>query len=170
MPAFTSPSLDPKVIFASCYRKGPRCIGNAKSKGRTCDRSIGQAKMVQHNNHMMKLNSLPLRKRAESPVLVEATRLLLCHDHIPSDLSCELEKAKQKFRDAADAEAKNEDEDGTKKPLEDQREADEKEDGVTPTPPATPQVKDEYPSQSDSESNSDSKDEDEDKGTGTVDP
>jgi hypothetical protein len=62
--------------------------------------------MVQHNNHMMRLNSLPLRERAESPVLVEATRLLLCHDHTPSDLSCELEKAKQKFRDAVDAEAK----------------------------------------------------------------
>ncbi|CAG7560874.1 unnamed protein product [Fusarium equiseti] len=161
MPAFTFSSLDPKVIFASCYRKGPRCIGNAKSKGRTCDRSIGRAKMIQHNNHMMRLNSLPLRERAESPVLVEATRLLLCHDHTPSDLSCELEKAKQKFRDAVDAEAKKEDEDATKKPIEDQREAEKKDDGVTATPstpPALPtpcasftatatlQIKDEYPS------------------------
>lgn len=63
---------------------------------------------------MERLNSLPLRERAESPLLVEATSLLLCHRHIDSCLSGELENARQRFRDAASEEARKEEEEETK--------------------------------------------------------
>ena len=113
-PSSTSYSLDSEVIFASSYRKGAvKCIGHAKSKSRGCNRSISQANVKEHDNHMVRLNSLPLWERAESQDLEEAAKLLLCRDH-KEDLSLELEKARQKFREAASEEARKKEEETEK--------------------------------------------------------
>lgn len=69
--------------------------------------------MKEHDNHMVRLNSLPLWERAESQDLEEAAKLLLCRDH-KEDLSLELEKARQKFREAASEEARKKEEETEK--------------------------------------------------------
>lgn len=117
MPPSTSPSLDTKVVFLSCYREGricvPKCLGYVREKNKTtrrCNNPIGKDKMEEHNGYMEKLNSLPLKDRAKSTLLEDATSLLFCQHHKVRYLSAELENARQKFRDAVSEEAKKKEE------------------------------------------------------------
>lgn len=66
--------------------------------------------MEEHNGYMEKLNSLPLKDRAKSTLLEDATSLLFCQHHKVRYLSAELENARQKFRDAVSEEAKKKEE------------------------------------------------------------
>ncbi|KAF5975458.1 hypothetical protein FBULB1_7362 [Fusarium bulbicola] len=96
-------TLDSRAVFTHSYREGAKCIGWAKSQGRQCNRTIGMARVREHESLMKRRNSVPLEQRADHPRLEEAVKLLLCHQHKHTDFDKELEDASQKFRDAAEA-------------------------------------------------------------------
>ncbi|KAJ3528239.1 hypothetical protein NM208_g10294 [Fusarium decemcellulare] len=100
-----TPTLDSKAVFPTGHRNGIKCLGWSIKNKRICTQPIGQPKYKKHLVLMEELNKLPLAQRAESSLLEEAVEILLCRFHIGNDFETELEKAQQKFKDAAAAEA-----------------------------------------------------------------
>ncbi|KAF4985483.1 hypothetical protein FDECE_16526 [Fusarium decemcellulare] len=100
-----TPTLDSKAVFPTGHRNGIKCLGWSTKNKRICTQPIGQPKYKKHLVLMEELNKLPLAQRAESSLLEQAVELLLCRFHIGNDFETELEKAQQKFKDAAAAEA-----------------------------------------------------------------
>ncbi|KAJ4141534.1 hypothetical protein NW768_000747 [Fusarium equiseti] len=102
--------------------------------------------MAQHDDHMMRLNSLPLQERAEK----ETKKLII-----------DQRKADKKENGVIPTPPTTQVPQPPRTLL------------ISPTsttPPAALQIIEEHPSESDSVSESDSENEDEDRGTGTVDP
>ncbi|RBR25864.1 uncharacterized protein FIESC28_01357 [Fusarium coffeatum] len=164
-PSSTSHSLVSEVIFASSYREGAaKCIGHAKSKSRCCKRSISQANVKEHDNHMKFRHAVSeearKKKEEETEKFIQDQREAgknedgvirsptPCAPHspyspptLPTSQSPYGHPALQAHPAPATPPA---------------------------TPPATLRITDECPSESDSDSDSDS--DSEEQGTGTVDP
>ncbi|KAF5669599.1 hypothetical protein FHETE_4839 [Fusarium heterosporum] len=74
-----------KSVFPPSYGEANKCIGYAKTADRRCDKTIGVAKIREHNECMRQLGELPSEQRVHHPLLQHATQILLCCVHLDQE-------------------------------------------------------------------------------------